>query len=228
MADNVNVTQGKTEFDADTNPVIPARTTQLTAGGNSGKHVAHVKLDIGTAASEDVVDGGAVPVSGSITANAGTNLNTSALALESGGNLAAAVTALQIMDDWDESDRCKSTIIHGTPSNSGGWTDNYYASLTSTGTTSLSSARKIGGWIVGNGSATNMAFVKIYDKATAATNSDTPVVKIALGPGAAANVELEYGIPVSNGISIRATTAVADSSTASPTANDVFCTILYA
>jgi len=33
-------------------------------------------------------------VSGTVTANAGTNLNTSALALESGGNLAAAVTAL--------------------------------------------------------------------------------------------------------------------------------------
>jgi hypothetical protein len=35
-----------------------------------------------------------VPVSGTVTANAGTNLNTSALALESGGNLAAAVTAI--------------------------------------------------------------------------------------------------------------------------------------
>lgn len=141
--------------------------------------------------------------------------------------LTSAVTALQIMDDWDESDRCKSTIIHGTPSQSGGSSDAYYASLTSTGTTSLSSARKIMGWVFGNGSTTNMGFIKIYDKASAATNSDTPILKLALGPGAAANVEFEYGIPVSNGISIRATTAVADSSTASPTANDVFGTILY-
>lgn len=40
------------------------------------------------------VDGSAVtqPVSGTVTANAGTNLNTSALALESGGNLAAVKT----------------------------------------------------------------------------------------------------------------------------------------
>lgn len=42
------------------------------------------------------VDGSAVtqPVSGTVTANAGTNLNTSALALESGGNLAGIVTRL--------------------------------------------------------------------------------------------------------------------------------------
>ena len=33
----------------------------------------------------------AVPVSGTVTANAGTNLNTSALALETGGNLATLV-----------------------------------------------------------------------------------------------------------------------------------------
>lgn len=34
-----------------------------------------------------------------VTANAGTNLNTSLLALESGGNLASAVTALQLIDN---------------------------------------------------------------------------------------------------------------------------------
>ena len=37
--------------------------------------------------------GTALPVSGSVTANAGTDLNTSALALESGGNLAAVAAA---------------------------------------------------------------------------------------------------------------------------------------
>lgn len=42
-----------------------------------------------------------VTVTGSVTANAGTNLNTSLLALEAGGNLAGAATSLAIMDDWD-------------------------------------------------------------------------------------------------------------------------------
>jgi hypothetical protein len=48
-----------------------------------------------------VVDGSGVtqPVSGTVTANAGTNLNTSALALEAGGNLAAAAASLAILDN---------------------------------------------------------------------------------------------------------------------------------
>lgn len=49
----------------------------------------------------------------SVTANAGTNLNTSALALESGGNLAACAASLSVLDDWDESDRAKVNIIVG-------------------------------------------------------------------------------------------------------------------
>jgi hypothetical protein len=38
-------------------------------------------------------------ITGSVTANAGTNLNTSALALESGGNLASAATSLASIDN---------------------------------------------------------------------------------------------------------------------------------
>jgi hypothetical protein len=48
-----------------------------------------------------------------VTANAGTNLNTSTLALESGGNLAGAATSLAILDDWDETDRAKVNLIVG-------------------------------------------------------------------------------------------------------------------
>lgn len=57
----------------------------------------------------------AVTQSGSwtVTANAGTDLNTSALALESGGNLAAIATSTAILDDWDESDRAKVNLIVG-------------------------------------------------------------------------------------------------------------------
>ena len=40
-----------------------------------------------------------VTVTGSVTSNAGTNLNTSALALEAGGNLAGAATSLALIDD---------------------------------------------------------------------------------------------------------------------------------
>lgn len=60
-----------------------------------------------TIATDDVVP---VSQSGSwsVTANAGTNLNTSALALESGGNLAAIAASTSILDDWDDgADRAK-------------------------------------------------------------------------------------------------------------------------
>lgn len=57
--------------------------------------------------------GGSITVDGSVTANAGTNLNTSALALESGGNLAAIAASASVLDDWDESDRAKVNPIVG-------------------------------------------------------------------------------------------------------------------
>ena len=61
-------------------------------------------LQYGTTTTPFIVDLGSnndVTVTGIVTANAGTNLNTSLLALEAGGNLAGATTSLAIMDDWD-------------------------------------------------------------------------------------------------------------------------------
>lgn len=54
-----------------------------------------------------------VTVTGTVTANAGTNLNTSLLALEAGGNLAATSTSLAIIDDWDETNRAAVNPIAG-------------------------------------------------------------------------------------------------------------------
>lgn len=52
---------------------------------------------------------GTATVSGTVTANAGTNLNTSALNLEA--TQAAINTKLDTIDDWDETDRCKVNLI---------------------------------------------------------------------------------------------------------------------
>lgn len=57
---------------------------------------------------------------GQVTANAGTNLNTSLLALEAGGNLAAAAASLSVIDDWDETDRAKVNPIVGQAGVQGG------------------------------------------------------------------------------------------------------------
>lgn len=58
-------------------------------------------------------NGGSLTVDGSVTANAGTDLNTSLLALEAGGNLAAAAASLSVMDDWDEANRAAVNTIAG-------------------------------------------------------------------------------------------------------------------
>jgi len=99
-----NATAVKVDGSAVTQPVSAASLPLPTGAATAAKQPA-----LGTAgtASADVitvqgiasmtalkVDGSAVtqPVSGTVTANAGTNLNTSALALESGGNLATIKT----------------------------------------------------------------------------------------------------------------------------------------
>jgi len=51
------------------------------------------------------------PVSGTVTANAGTNLNTSALALESGGNLADIKTAVEILDNCVSGNEMQVDIV---------------------------------------------------------------------------------------------------------------------
>jgi hypothetical protein len=70
-------------------------SSALPAGTNAiGKLSANSGVDIGD------VDVTSLPaITGTVTANAGTNLNTSALALESGGNLAAIATSAALIDD---------------------------------------------------------------------------------------------------------------------------------
>jgi hypothetical protein len=75
-------------------------TDVVTVTGGAGQ-TADVKI---TLDSEAVAVTGTFwqatqPVSGTVTANAGTNLNTSTLALEAGGNLAAAATSLGLLDN---------------------------------------------------------------------------------------------------------------------------------
>lgn len=57
-------------------------------------------------------DGGnAITVDGTVTANAGTNLNTSALALETGGNLAACAASLATLDNCISGNEAQVDVI---------------------------------------------------------------------------------------------------------------------
>lgn len=70
-------------------------------------------------------------------------------------------------------------------------------------------------------------FLKLYDKATAPTASDTPIRTYYLPPLSLTPIPVPDGINFVNGISLRASTLVADSDNTAPSANDVIVNIGY-
>jgi hypothetical protein len=77
--------------------------------------------------------------------------------------------------------------------------------------------------------AAAIRYVKIYDKATAATEADTPVMTIGLQANQTLPIIWPQGSePIfENGICARGTTALADNSVAAPTAGDVVADFFY-
>ena len=77
----------------------------------------------------------------------------------------------------------------------------------------------------GNTDASAIRYVKLYDKATAPTSTDTPVLTIQLSPQATEHIAAH--MTLSNGLGIRATTGSADSDTGAPAAGDVIVDVTY-
>ena len=73
----------------------------------------------------------------------------------------------------------------------------------------------------------SVVYVKFYDMATAATHTDTPLRTIGIPATAAANLFIAEGIDFNTGISVRASTAVADNDATAPSANDVVINLGY-
>jgi hypothetical protein len=124
-----------------------------------------------------------VTVTGFVTANAGTNLNTSALALEA--TLQNLKTALEIIDDWDESDRAKVNIIAGQA----GVSANTGAADASTQRVALASRtiKSASGSVAGSGNNTLIAAVasnKIKVLAFSLSTSSTTAVTCIFQSGA--------------------------------------------
>ncbi len=82
------------------------------------------------------------------------------------------------------------------------------------------------GWYISNNAAA-ARFVKVYNKATAATSGDTPVLTIQLPASSAANVYLGPGLQFPAGISARGTNLIADNDATAPTANDIVVNLFY-
>jgi hypothetical protein len=99
-------------------------------------------------------------------------------------------------------------------------------SLSTTGQVVKSSPAQLYGYYFYNNAAATR-YVKLYDKATAPTNADTPILTIALPAGAAANVFSDVGLTFHAGLSARACQGVLDNDNTAPSANDVVINLFY-
>ena len=70
-------------------------------------------------------------------------------------------------------------------------------------------------------------YLKIYNKATAPTEADTPLLTIHLPAADSRELLFPIGIEFLAGISIRATTELADNGTTAPTASETIVNITY-
>lgn len=98
--------------------------------------------------------------------------------------------------------------------------------LKATGQVVKSSGGKIYEYHISNNNAAAL-YVKMYDKATAPTNSDTPIRTLFIPTKAVIVLYSDHGIPFANGISLRACTGVADNDNTAPSTNDVVANISY-
>lgn len=100
-------------------------------------------------------------------------------------------------------------------------------SLLNVGQVVKSSPGRLYGLSVSN-TAVAVRYLKIYNKATAATASDTPVITIAVPAGATIVwPENEPLLFFSTGISVRATTGLADNDNVAPNASDIILNFIY-
>src|SRR5689334_1220169 len=97
----------------------------------------------------------------------------------------------------------------------------------STGVVVKANAGQIYSFCVGN-SDTNNVYLKLYNKVTAATNSDTPIMTLPVIKGTALVMDLSAEpIPFSTGISLRVVQEQADNGTTDPTSGTCTVNLLY-
>ena len=70
-------------------------------------------------------------------------------------------------------------------------------------------------------------YIKIYDKATAPDNNDTPKYTYAISGNQNIQMYLDEGVVFSNGISLRATAVAADNDNTAPGATDIIINATY-
>jgi hypothetical protein len=82
------------------------------------------------------------------------------------------------------------------------------------------------GWTITNINAA-IRFVKLYNKATAASAADTPVLVIGIPPGETVSLVIPGGLVFSAGISARCVTTIPDAGATGAAANEIATQLFY-
>lgn len=98
--------------------------------------------------------------------------------------------------------------------------------LADTGVAITAAPTRVFGWTISNSSGANR-YVKLYNKATAATSADTPRFTIAIPTLSTISFYMDGGVNFPLGLSARCVTEAADAGTTGATSGDVLSHILY-
>jgi hypothetical protein len=82
------------------------------------------------------------------------------------------------------------------------------------------------GWSISNSGAA-IQHVKLYNKATAPTASDTPALRISIPAGQTVSFSLPGGVVFDTGLSIRSVTTMPDNGATGTTAGDVAVNLFF-
>lgn len=113
------------------------------------------------------------------------------------------------------------------PTPSGGASSYRNINLLATGQVIKSEPGKLCTVHAWNGHATDARYLKIYDKATAADENNTPKLTVALKALTWTRFDLGLGADFTAGIGVRATTELADNGTTAPGANEITINVTY-
>lgn len=105
---------------------------------------------------------------------------------------------------------------------------NSYQTLTAGDTGLVAQAKKaiLCGWSITN-SGSAIQFVKLYNKATAPTASDTPVIRIGVPAGQTVSMSIPGGIVFESGLSVRSVTTMPNAGAVASTAGEVAVNLFF-